>query len=123
MEHLHSKRALRHAVSCALLLSSALATAADNGLAQLAMLTPDLGGGLAKMPTDRELEARHARIGRIDVAIDDVFEQSLSLSAPYRLVNTLHISTHVATVNQQLLFREGDAFDRRVLDETERLLR
>lgn len=77
----------------------------------------------ANMPTDRELHDRGARIGKIQIAVDDVFEQSLSLAAPYRIVNSLHISTHVATVNQQLLFREGDTFDRRVLDETERLLR
>jgi outer membrane protein assembly factor BamA len=77
----------------------------------------------ANMPTDSELHDRGARIGKIQIAVDDVFEQSLSLAAPYRIVNSLHISTHVATVNQQLLFREGDAFDRRVLEETERLLR
>jgi len=124
MKPFRSSRALRHAVQCLLLLCTANVSADDirGAMPQLAMLTPSNGGSFG-MPTDRELASRHARIGHIQIAIDDVFEQSLSLSAPYRIVNSLHISTHVATVNQQLLFREGDAFDRRVLDETERLLR
>lgn len=75
------------------------------------------------MPTDRELEDRGARIGHIDIQVDDVFENTLSLSAPYRVANGLHISTHLQTVRQQLLFRSGEPFHRRVLDETERLLR
>lgn len=120
---------LRCAVSCALLLGSpiAVSVADDGGLGeapgQMAMLVPRVGGKLATMPDDGELEARGARIGKIQVIVDDVFEESLSPSAPYRLVNSLHISTHVATVNQQLLFREGGVFNRRVLDETARMLR
>ena len=115
---------IRSAVPCALILSASLARADDIGTqtGALAMLTPHMRGTLAGVPTDRELEARGARIGRIQIMVDDVFEES-SLSAPYRMVNSLHISTHSATVDQQLLFREGDAFERRVLDETERLLR
>ncbi|HEY0938524.1 MAG TPA: POTRA domain-containing protein [Steroidobacter sp.] len=77
----------------------------------------------ASLPTDVELEKRGARIGRIDIQVDDVFESTLSLSTPYRVVNGLHISTHDATVRQQLLFRTGEPFHRRVLEETERLLR
>ena len=78
---------------------------------------------VATVPSAAELEQRHARIGSIQIVIDDVFEDSLSLSAPYRIVNSLHISTHLATVSQQLLFREGDTFDQRVLDESARILR
>ena len=77
----------------------------------------------ASLPTDVELEKRGARIGRIVIQVDDVFESTLSLSTPYRVVNGLHISTHDATVRQQLLFRTGEPFHRRVLEETERLLR
>ncbi|HEY0686777.1 MAG TPA: hypothetical protein VGD45_30835 [Steroidobacter sp.] len=77
----------------------------------------------AQVPTDAELEQRGARIGRIDIRVDEVFEDTLSLSGPYRVVNGLHISTHDETVRQQLLFRSGEPFHRRVLDETERLLR
>lgn len=77
----------------------------------------------AKLPTDTDLEKRGARIGHIYIEVDDVFENTLSLSAPYRLANGLHISTHDETVRQQLLFRSGEPFHRRVLDETARLLR
>jgi hemolysin activation/secretion protein len=77
----------------------------------------------AQLPTDADLEKRGASIGRIDVRVDDVFENTTSLSAPYRLANGLHISTRGETVRQQLLFQSGEPFHRRVLDETERLLR
>ena len=53
-----------------------------------------------------------ARIGRIDIQVDDVFENTLSLSAPYKVANGLHISTHLQTLRQQLLFRSGEPFHR-----------
>jgi hypothetical protein len=93
--------------------------AADTMLA----LAPQRSNDSSQMPTDRELQDRGARIGRIEIQVDDVFENTVSLSAPYRVANGLHISTHSQTVRQQLLFRSGEAFDRRVLDETARLLR
>ncbi len=117
------------AVHCAVLLSAPGAViAADDGRVDdesehIAMLVPRGAGRLAPMPSDGELEARGARIGKIQVLIDDVFENSLALSTPYRLVNSLHISTRLATVKQHLLFREGDLFDRRILDENARMLR
>jgi hypothetical protein len=63
------------------------------------------------------------RIGNIEIQVDDVFETTTRLAAPYRIANDLHISTQVATVQQQLLFHTGDVYDRRVLDETARMLR
>lgn len=72
---------------------------------------------------DAELEQRGARIGTIEIEVDDVFENATHLAAPYRVANNLHISTHESTVQQQLLFHRGDAYDRRVLDETARMLR
>jgi len=70
-----------------------------------------------------ELEQRGARIGNIEIQVDDVFETRTHLAAPYRIANDLHISTHDATVQNQLLFHTGDKYDRRVLDETSRILR
>ena len=70
-----------------------------------------------------ELEQRGARIGTIEILVDDVFETSTQLAAPYRIANDLHISTQDSTVQQQLLFRTGDLYERRVLDETARMLR
>ena len=73
--------------------------------------------------SDAELEQRGARIGNIAIEVDDVFETGTGLAAPYRVANNLHITTHDSTVQQQLLFRTGDVFDRRLLDETARMLR
>ncbi len=72
--------------------------------------------------SDRELIERQARIGNIVVQVDDVFEGE-RLAAPYRAANALHINTRATAIEAQLLFRRGDLFDRRVLDESERLLR
>jgi outer membrane protein assembly factor BamA len=94
----------------------------ESGIGYVAMLAPHNQSAVAP-PEDRELRERGARIGRIEVIVDDVFEHALPLSAPYRIVNSLHIATHAETVRQQLLFREGDKFNRRLLEETERLLR
>lgn len=75
------------------------------------------------IPTDAVLEQGHAKIGNIEIVVDEVFEQALSLSAPYRLANDLHIDTRIKTISNQLLFRTGEPFHRRVLDESARLLR
>lgn len=118
---------LRQAVRCLLLSATAVAAASaddlESGLDRLAMITRNGATRLSTLPTDEELATRGARIGRIEVVIDEVFENSLSLAAPYRLVNSLHISTRQATVNSHLLFREGERFNRRLLDETARILR
>ena len=97
-----------------------LVHSADNLVAMLPGKTPQ---NQSQLPSDAELEKRGARIGLIHIRIDDVFENAQSLAAPYRVVNGLHISTHDETVRQQLLFRSGEPFHRRVLDETARLLR
>ncbi|MEM9057126.1 MAG: POTRA domain-containing protein, partial [Pseudomonadota bacterium] len=41
----------------------------------------------------------------------------------YRLVNRLHIVTRDDVIEQQLLFAPGDVYDRRLLEESERILR
>jgi outer membrane protein assembly factor BamA len=78
--------------------------------------------GASAVLDDRQLEQRQARIGRIVVEVDDVFEREIRAGA-YRLANALHVSTREETINEQLLFRSGDIYRRQVLDETERLLR
>jgi len=114
------------AVQCVMLLAAhSTAAAADPDPALIAMIVPRAADGTVSnaMPTDRELEGRNAHIGDIQIVVDDVFEQPQRLSAPYRIVNSLHVGTREATITQQLLFRHGDQFNRRVLAETERLLR
>ena len=90
--------------------------------AQCLLLTP-LCAYAGSRARDSELEQRGARIGAIEIQVDEVFESTTRLAAPYRIANDLHIATHDETVQQQLLFHTGDFYDRRVLDETARLLR
>jgi outer membrane protein assembly factor BamA len=90
--------------------------------ATLLLLTP-LCAHAGPLVGDAELEQRGARIGNIQIEVDDVFENTTHLSAPYRIANDLHISTHDSTVSQQLLFHAGDVYNRRLLDETARMLR
>jgi len=115
----HLIRVAATALTASTLATPHAALAADTMLA----LAPHRNNVRPLMPTERELEARGTRIGNIDIQVDDVFENTLSLSTPYKVANGLHVSTHSQTVRQQLLFRSGEPFHRRVLDETERLLR
>ena len=76
-------------------------------------------------PADAELEAQGARIGSVTIRIQPIFDSDKSgeRGAFYRLADRLHVNTHESTINAQLLFRPGDLYSRRVLDETERNLR
>lgn len=83
-------------------------------------LTQEVATGA--VPQDRQLESGQARIGSIVIEVDEIFEHEIRTRI-YHLANKLHISTRAATIADQLLFHTGDVFQRRVLDETERLLR
>ncbi len=77
------------------------------------------------LPSDPELEAGGARIGEIIIIVDDVFETrpGKEWNALYRLANRLHATTDRETIEPQLLFRTGEPYVRRNLDETARILR
>lgn len=62
-------------------------------------------------------ETRYTRLPVFDE--NDPDEDAL----PYRLANRVHVLTREAIVEQQVLFAEGEPFDPRVLEETQRLLR
>lgn len=65
------------------------------------------------------------RIGAIKLVRVDVFDTRIPEedNALFRLANWLHIQTRESTVHQQLLFKTGDAYDPRLLQESERVLR
>jgi hypothetical protein len=65
------------------------------------------------------------RIGSINVVRLDVFDTRIPEEdkALFRLANALHIQTRESTLKQVLLFKTGDAYDRRLLRESERVLR
>lgn len=94
---------------------------AGNEIAPLALTAP--GPSMSAMPDHAELRKRGAIIGRVDIRIEDVFEGDASLAAPYRLANALHASTKLRTVADQLLFRTGDSYDPRIMEESARQLR
>ncbi|MFQ5348900.1 MAG: hypothetical protein ACE5EG_00495 [Thermoanaerobaculia bacterium] len=84
---------------------------------------PDPGPG--PMPEDAVLEADKAQIGRVILRIGDVFDEDdpEENKRVFRFVNSLHIKTRARVIREDLLFGEGDAYDRRLLDESERILR
>jgi outer membrane protein assembly factor BamA len=86
--------------------------------AQKYVVDPDI-------PSGKELEEREARIGRVFLDKDNVFDTSREDEdrALYRLANRWHILTRDSVIRQQLLFREGDLYSERLLAESARILR
>jgi hypothetical protein len=77
------------------------------------------------LPTDAQLEADKAVFGKVLIDNQDIF----NLADPkddtrlFRLANRLHIKTRASVIRAQLLFKPGQRYSRRLLDETERILR
>jgi outer membrane protein assembly factor BamA len=78
-----------------------------------------------EVPADAELESSHAIIGMVIIDNENIF----NLDDPrennwlFRIANTLHIKTRPKVIRSQLLFKSGDPYSRRLLDESERILR
>jgi hypothetical protein len=77
------------------------------------------------LPTDAELEAAHAVVGEVLIDNQNIFDlNNPKDNVPlFRLADRLHARTRPSTIRAQLLFRTGDRYDRRLLDESERILR
>jgi hypothetical protein len=77
------------------------------------------------IPSDAELEAAGARIGTIEIRTNQIFnrDQPGEGNWLYQEVNRLHKRTRESTIRAQLLFRSGDLYSRRLLDETARNMR
>ena len=77
------------------------------------------------VPTFAELEAAGARIGEIRVVPRAIFDTTDPDEDKllFRVANALHIRTRPDVIRRALLFRSGEPVSRRVLEETERLLR
>jgi hypothetical protein len=77
------------------------------------------------IPSDAELEASGAVIGEIAIDNQNIF----NLNDPkddtklFRLANHLHSKTHQGIIREQLLFKSGERYSRRLIDESERILR
>ena len=79
----------------------------------------------ADVPSDSELEAAGAIIGKVELDIRNIFDQTdpRETNGLFRLANRLHIRTKRASIQAQLLFASGDIYRARKLAETERALR
>src|ERR1700680_5282267 len=79
----------------------------------------------ADLPSDSELEAAGAVIGKVDIDIRNIFDQTdpREVNGLFLLANRLHLRTKRSSVQAQLLFASGDKYRARKLAETERALR
>jgi hypothetical protein len=79
----------------------------------------------ADLPSDAQLEAAGAVIGKVDIDILNIFDQSdpRETNGLFLLANHLHIRTKRSSIQAQLLFASGDKYLARKLAETERSLR
>ena len=74
---------------------------------------------------DEQLLAEGARIGVVEVQVDDVFDPTNPKESGwfYRTANRIHIESKETTIRSQLLFKSGDRFNPNILQETARNLR
>jgi hypothetical protein len=113
----------------ALLLLPPLVPAAEAPAAEsLATSAPPAGVPPAEtpgIPSDTELEASKAVIGAILIDNQDIFnlDDPKDNIALFRFADRLHAKTRASVIRNQLLFRSGDRYSRRLIDETERILR
>jgi hypothetical protein len=120
-------------VLCMLAAGAPRAAQAETGAASAPAATAASGGtdGAAlktmtePIPSDEELAARGAVIGDIIIRNENIFD----IADPkennwlFRTANKIHAKTRPWLIRKQLLFRAGDRYDRRILDESERILR
>ena len=82
-------------------------------------------GEAVTLPDDATLEAAGARFGTITIRNTQIFDENDPHEnyGLYRLANRLHLHTHAGAVKAELLFRSGEPYQGRLLQETERNLR
>lgn len=82
-------------------------------------------GGTPGIPSDAVLEKEQAVIGEVLIDNQNIF----NLDDPaedhkiFRLADKLHFKTRASVIRAQLLFKPGDRYSHRLLEESERLLR
>lgn len=77
------------------------------------------------LPEPAALEAAGAHIGEITVRATEIFDTNdpKENNWLFRAANKLHIDTHESAIRAQLLFKTGDLYSRKLLDENERNMR
>ena len=74
---------------------------------------------------DSEEPETESVIGKVEIRVGDIFDPTLPGEDRFlfRLANRLHRKTREEVIRNQLLFEEGDRYEVRVLEESERALR
>lgn len=82
-------------------------------------------GEIPGIPSDAELENSGALVGEITIDNQNIFnlEDPKDNTPLFRFANHLHSTTHKGIIREQLLFRPGERYSRRLIDESERILR
>ena len=77
------------------------------------------------VPSDADLESSGAVIGRVTIDNENIFnlDDPKDDKSLFRFADHLHVKTRASVISHHLLFKPGDHYSRRVLDESERLLR
>lgn len=77
------------------------------------------------LPSGPELERSGAIVGEIHIDAQNIFDLSdpRENKALYRAANAIHVQTQERVIRQRLLFRSGDRYSERLLQESERILR
>ena len=107
--------------------ASAATDGVGSGVERVSIRPPSYGppGETPGIPSEAELEASGAVIGEILIDNQNIF----NLDDPkddvqlFRLADHLHSRTRKNIVRDQLLFRSGERYSRRLIDESERILR
>jgi len=107
--------------------ASAATNGVGSGVERVSIRPPSYGppGETPGIPSEAELEASGAVIGEILIDNQNIF----NLDDPkddvklFRLANHLHSRTRKGIIREQLLFRSGERYSRRLIGESERILR
>ena len=77
------------------------------------------------VPTDQELEAAGAVIGKVVIDNQNIFDldNPKDNTKLFRLADRLHPVTRASVIRRQLLFKTGERFSHRLIEESERILR
>jgi outer membrane protein assembly factor BamA len=116
--------ALSTCLAAMLLLTSPLAMAGGDETPPTAPSYAPLAAPRA-VPPDSELEANGAEFGEIRIDNQNIFDldDPKEDTALFRFANRVHIRTREEVIRNQLLFHTGEPYSRRLMDESERLLR
>jgi outer membrane protein assembly factor BamA len=89
------------------------------------LLLTSLARADESLPSPDDLEAMGATIGEIIYDKKNVFDPSSpgENKSLFRLANRWHVITRDSALRQQLLFAPGDRYSKRLIEESERLLR